>query len=72
MNDCTFRTGTKLVKGESKGPQVPGEVRKLLGQQLRGMYNEIVAQRIPERFKEVLRQLGKPDHERRDSSRKVQ
>ena len=71
MNDCTVRTGTKLVKGESKGPQVPGEVRKLLGQQLRGMYNEIVAQEIPERFKEVLRQLDKADHERRDNNRKV-
>ena len=40
-----------------KGPSLGGEIRGKIGRQLRDMYDDVVAQGVPDRFVELLNRL---------------
>jgi hypothetical protein len=42
------------------GPVLGPKVMAAIGQQLRGMYAEIIAEGVPERFAQILRRLDEP------------
>ena len=39
------------------------DVQDVIGKQLRAMYDDLVSQAVPDRFKELLQQLDKPENE---------
>jgi hypothetical protein len=45
-------------------PALGPDVMAAIGQKLRGMYAEIIAEGVPERFAEILRRLDQPISER--------
>ncbi len=58
------RQAMKLQRSDMKPVAKLGtDVKAKLGQQLREMYNEIVAQGVPERFAKILHGLDEPNDE---------
>jgi hypothetical protein len=60
------RKPTKGVKPLSDNnarppPALGPEVMAVIGRHLRAMYNDIIAEGVPERFAEILRRLSKND-----------
>lgn len=50
-------------------PQLDKNSQKQIGEQLRAMYDELMQQPIPDRFRELLDKLDKSDEERKDRPR---
>lgn len=44
---------------ENTGPSLGGEIRGKIGRQLRELYDDVVAQGVPDRFVELLNRLEK-------------
>jgi hypothetical protein len=44
---------------EKTGPSLGGEIRGKIGRQLRELYDDVVAQGVPDRFVELLNRLEK-------------
>jgi hypothetical protein len=44
-------------------PTLGPYVMRAIGRELRAMYNDIVAEGVPERFAEILRRLDEPSNE---------
>ena len=44
-------------------PALGPYVRRAIGRELRAMYNDIIAEGVPERFAEILRRLDEPSTE---------
>lgn len=51
---------TRVPPRAALGPKVMAAI----GEELRGMYAEIIAEGVPERFAEILRSLDQPTRER--------
>src|ERR1051326_2743169 len=45
----------------ARNPSLGGEIRGKIGRQLRDMYDDVVAQGVPDRFVELLNRLEKPN-----------
>jgi hypothetical protein len=45
------------------------DVQSKIGQQLRSMYDDVVKEGVPDRFKDMLRQLDSPDDTSNEGSR---
>ena len=45
------------------------DVQSKIGQQLRSMYDDVVKEGVPDRFKDMLRQLDNPDDTSSEGSR---
>ena len=45
------------------------DVQSKIGQQLRSMYDDVVKEGVPDRFKDMLRQLDNPDDTGNEGSR---
>jgi hypothetical protein len=51
------------MNAEKLPPRLSREVMAHLGRQLRTMYDDIIAEGLPERFAEMLRKLDEPSNE---------
>jgi len=60
------KTGSKMyiadALSDSNGT-LSSDVQDVIGKQLRAMYDDLVSQAVPDRFKELLQQLDKPENE---------
>ena len=60
------KTGSKMyisdALSDSSGT-LSSDVQDVIGKQLRAMYDDLVSQAVPDRFKELLQQLDKPENE---------
>jgi hypothetical protein len=58
------KTGSKMQLHDVSSPKnaaLSRQIQERIGQQLRAMYNDVVAQGIPDRFTELLKQLDHRD-----------
>jgi hypothetical protein len=63
------KTGSKMQLYDVSSPKnaaLSRQIQDRIGQQLRAMYNDVVAQGIPDRFTELLKQLDHRSDEPRD------
>ena len=60
------KTGSKMyisdALSDSNGT-LSSDVQDVIGKQLRGMYDDLVNQAVPDRFKELLQKLDKQERE---------
>jgi hypothetical protein len=63
------KTGSKMQLYDVSSPKhaaLSRQIQDRIGQQLRAMYNDVVAQGIPDRFTELLKQLDDRSDESRE------
>jgi Anti-sigma factor NepR len=54
-NTDTQRTGSRMGKGKSKGV----ELGEQIGRRLKSMFKDVVAEPVPEKFRQLLEELGR-------------
>jgi Anti-sigma factor NepR len=52
-------------------PALEPAVMRAIGRELRAMYNDIIAEGVPERFAEILRRTSRPTKTRKTSRRRL-
>ncbi len=52
-------SGGSLSKGLASDPKLDNDSQKRIGDQLRAMYDELMQQPVPDRFRDLLDQLDK-------------
>jgi Anti-sigma factor NepR len=58
------KSGSKMQTQDAipKHPVLSRQIQDRIGQQLRAMYNDVVAQGVPDRFTELLKKLDHRDN----------
>jgi hypothetical protein len=59
---CGTKRRMYLSNSSQRKPILDARVRHQIGERLRAMYSDIVAQRISTRLSEQLKQLDEPEH----------
>jgi hypothetical protein len=61
----TQRKNARSMSNEKQNKPAPGlgpDVMKVIGRELRLMYNDMIAEGVPERFAAILRKLDDPNN----------
>jgi predicted NAD-dependent protein-ADP-ribosyltransferase YbiA (DUF1768 family) len=57
------------MKSSSGSARLGRDVQNKIGQQLRAMYDDVVKEGVPDKFRDMLRQLDSPDDGSNEGSR---